>query len=287
MSTSLLHEFAPKDANVIASLESYVNHFNVCVDKRIVLPMGDESLESLFSVFGEKISSIYVNLKNKIQYGSGFGKVEQLDLNPVILTTLKQLNYSNVKTKPIPVAPGFNDNLLSFFVTLESRLKDLQSLESDLKHLNSVCANILNGSDILQSPTGIKTLDTLTKRKPFENTLSSSYTNKLVDEALFGKVFKNVKELEISLENYKRLVTLNNSINYVEIGHLTESFNEYVGNLNNRDNKGEVNTKAVKSLIEVMLDHARRIDESVTIQMTMTEWSVALPKMVDCLTIQQ
>lgn len=269
---ALINDFLPDEAYDYTSLESAINYFNTCVKDRVVISSTEPSFESFFDRLG------YM-LPNVLKYGFKFGKLGKIEPKLIVeyLKEKKEEGYSKLRTATWSVAPGFSGNLLDYFKFIEGELRYLMTLNSDLKKFITVFSSIMNGNDLLDSPLGIKELETITTTTTDPKLYQSFYTNKLIDNNYIGKIFRNLSEMESSLDKFNELVELNNKQDYGEMETSLKVIGGYVKDFKKRHNKGDkIMANAASTLMTTATILAIASDNSVRIQMSLKEWEVAI-----------
>lgn len=260
-----------------------MQQFNKTLESLESLRLHVQALESYSNnnplVSFESISfrNIFQEVHNAITLGRNGVAFAKLNIpTSGEFTEVNKLGYNRVKVTPIPVAPGFNGNLLEFLTLSLSVIESLKTLPDDIKTLRMFIGNVLNGSDLLDNLTGNEILD---KVKGVDSKVSekvkSYFKPNLVKEVLFGKIYGNLKEWDSSYLLATKVISNFKQVNIISINDLTNGFKGLLEDLKTSVSKGDLSRKlssrAVSQLSAKVELVANAITLSAVLQSTLEE----------------
>lgn len=190
----------------------------------------NNSLISMESVSFRGLFTEMYNTVNLGRHGAGHTKVDIP--TPDQFAMVRKLGYDHFKTIPIPVAPGFNGNLMEFIKLANGLVDSFGTLPNDLTTLRAFLGNVLNGSNLLDNLSGNPILEKLSGVDPnLANTLKEFFQPNLIREAVAGKIYKNLQEWDDSYQGLSKILALYKRLDILKITDLSKGFNNLLKEL--------------------------------------------------------
>lgn len=224
-SRSLLNQFS------LESLEQSNPDYEYGLLSNAVLAIESKTLNhALIDLNDISVESFFTVLKNRFflgsagSYSAGLAiprrEIEYLGLNT---------DYAKVRTKPIVVPPGFNGNLYEYVYLLGTIVRNVfPEIFGHIATARALTASLINGDEQWNS---VSKLDTIPE--PFfdikvRDKMKSFFKPNLINEQLFGKVFRNAKEYGKTIDELYLIEQDLRSYDFFEVQKLSNSIDNHM-----------------------------------------------------------
>ena len=241
------------------SFESLRSHVSALETHSLNSPFVNMESISFRGLFTE----IY-NTVNLGKHGAGHASVELP--SPDQFALVRKMGYNHFKVLPIPVAPGFNGNLVNFIKLSEELITAFSKLPEELKLLRLFIGNVLNGADSLDNLNGNPTLDKVTGVDPKSATeVKGFFKANLVREALAGHTYKSIQEWDDSYTALARTLALYKRLDLVKITDLSKGFRYLLRDLKTSVESGELRKNLSSKAIAQLASKVERVAVGVSL----------------------